>query len=158
MKLRGLVPDFYIYVSVSNFIYCIPTIGPQTQYSKIVGDRSWEFMNSSQIHDWRNWELGRTVSFLEIFVSNFRYSVQCNPNHSPDPLVNPHQGSWHAGVRASLSSHLHPPCVPQHLASPQGKDPPTLHQKYGYDINLLEKVWLIDWLGQSAPPWWAGNG
>ncbi len=35
MKLRGLVPNFYIHVSV-NDLY-IPTIGPQTQYSKIGG-------------------------------------------------------------------------------------------------------------------------
>ncbi len=30
LKLRGLVPNFYIHVSVSNLY--IPTIGPQTQY------------------------------------------------------------------------------------------------------------------------------
>ncbi len=35
MKLRGLIPSFYIHVSVS--ILYIPTIGPQTQYSKIGG-------------------------------------------------------------------------------------------------------------------------
>jgi hypothetical protein len=33
MKLRGLVPNFYIHVSVSALH--IPMIGPQTQYSKI---------------------------------------------------------------------------------------------------------------------------
>ena len=35
MKLHSLVPNFYIYVSVSDCY--IPTIGPQTQYSKIDG-------------------------------------------------------------------------------------------------------------------------
>jgi hypothetical protein len=35
MKLRGLVPNFYFHVSVNN-LYS-PTIGPQTQYSKIGG-------------------------------------------------------------------------------------------------------------------------
>jgi hypothetical protein len=35
MKLRSLVPNFYIHVSVSDFY--IPTIDPQTQYSKIGG-------------------------------------------------------------------------------------------------------------------------
>jgi hypothetical protein len=35
MKLRGLVPNFYIHVSASDLY--IPTIGPQTQYSKIGG-------------------------------------------------------------------------------------------------------------------------
>ncbi len=38
-------------------------------------DRSWEYMNRSQRHECRNWERGRAVSFLEIFVSNFRYSA-----------------------------------------------------------------------------------
>jgi hypothetical protein len=35
MKLRGLVPNFYIHVCMSDLY--IPTIGPQTQYSKISG-------------------------------------------------------------------------------------------------------------------------
>jgi hypothetical protein len=35
IKLRGLVPNFYIHVSLSNLY--IPMIGPQTQYSKIGG-------------------------------------------------------------------------------------------------------------------------
>ncbi len=33
MKLRGFIPNFYIHVSL-NYLY-IPTIGTQTQYSKI---------------------------------------------------------------------------------------------------------------------------
>ncbi len=35
MKLRGLVPNFYIHVSVSDLY--ILTIGPQTYYNKIGG-------------------------------------------------------------------------------------------------------------------------
>jgi hypothetical protein len=35
IKLRGLVPDFYIHVTVSD-LYS-PTIGQQTQYGKIGG-------------------------------------------------------------------------------------------------------------------------
>jgi hypothetical protein len=46
MKLRGLVPNFYIPVSVINLY--IPTIGPQTQYSKIGGPTAqfyfWEYL------------------------------------------------------------------------------------------------------------------
>ncbi len=36
-------------------------------------------INRSQIHECRNWERGRAVSFLGIFVSNFQYgvSLQC---------------------------------------------------------------------------------
>ncbi len=32
-------------------------------------------VNRSLLHECRNWERGRAVSFLEIFVSNFRYNV-----------------------------------------------------------------------------------
>ncbi len=35
-------------------------------------DRSWEYINCKQIHECRNWEWGRAISFLGIFVSNFR--------------------------------------------------------------------------------------
>jgi hypothetical protein len=67
MKLRGLVPNFHIHTSVSDLY--IPTIG------SLILDQSWEYINRSQIHECRNWERGRVVSFLGIFVSNFRYSV-----------------------------------------------------------------------------------
>jgi hypothetical protein len=70
MKLCGLVPNFYIHVSAcERFTYS--QIVPQTQYSRI-GGRSWEYINCSQIHEYRNWERGRAVSFPGIFVSNFR--------------------------------------------------------------------------------------
>jgi hypothetical protein len=67
MKLRSLVPNFHIHTSVSDLY--MPTIG-----SPIL-DQSWEYINRSQILESRNWERGRTISFLGIFVSNFRYSV-----------------------------------------------------------------------------------
>jgi len=35
-------------------------------------DRSWEYINRSQIHESRNWERGRAVSFLRIFVTNLQ--------------------------------------------------------------------------------------
>ncbi len=38
-------------------------------------DRSWEYINLSQIHECRNWEQGHTVSFLGIYKSDFRSSV-----------------------------------------------------------------------------------
>ncbi len=37
-------------------------------------DRSWEYINRSQIHECRNWERGCAISFLGIFVSNIRCS------------------------------------------------------------------------------------
>ncbi len=65
-------PNFYIHVSVSDLY--IPTIGPQTQCSKI-GGRIVQMYNCPQIHECRNSERGRAVSFLGIFVSNFRCSA-----------------------------------------------------------------------------------
>ncbi len=37
--------------------------------------RSWDYMYGSQKHKCRNWNWGRAVSFLKIFVTNFRYTV-----------------------------------------------------------------------------------
>jgi hypothetical protein len=58
MKLRGLIPNLYIHVSVSDLY--IPTIGPQTQYSKISGP-IYLYINRSEIHRCRNWEFNRAV-------------------------------------------------------------------------------------------------
>ncbi len=69
MKLRGLVSNFYIHVSVSDLY--IPTIGPQTQYRKIGGPVMWIY---KLITDKWMQKRGHAVSFLGIFVSNFRCS------------------------------------------------------------------------------------
>ncbi len=37
--------------------------------------RSWTYINWSQTQECRNWKRGRAVSFIGIFVSNFRYSA-----------------------------------------------------------------------------------
>ncbi len=71
-KLRGLVPNFYIHISVSDLYFT--TIGLQTQDRKI-GGPMWEYINCSQIHECRNWERDCAVSFQGIVVSNFRCSV-----------------------------------------------------------------------------------
>jgi hypothetical protein len=49
IKLCGLVQNFHINVSMSDLY--IPTIGPP-----IGEDRSWEWINRSQIHESGNWE------------------------------------------------------------------------------------------------------
>jgi hypothetical protein len=72
MKRRGHVPNFYIHVFVRELyiyshhrsaylLYCV--CGP------IVGILN---VNRSQINECRNWERGRAISILGIFVSNFR--------------------------------------------------------------------------------------
>ncbi len=73
-KLCGLSPNFHNHVSVSDLY--IPTVGPPIFCSSIgrpiVG--VYVHVNRSQKHDCRTWEWGCAVSFLEIFVSNFRYT------------------------------------------------------------------------------------
>jgi hypothetical protein len=73
MKMRGIVPSFCIHVCVSD-LYIFPR--SVCLFCCIAfADRSWEYINRSQTVECRNWETGRPVSFLGIFVSNFRYSA-----------------------------------------------------------------------------------
>jgi hypothetical protein len=55
-ELRGLSPSLHIHESVCDLY--IPTIGPPIQK-----------------HECRNWDCGRAVAFLGIYVSNVRYSI-----------------------------------------------------------------------------------
>ncbi len=73
MKLRGLIPNFHICVSVSD-LYII-TIGPPILLQQIQADRSWEYRNRLQIDEGQNWEEAAKFPFLGTFVSNFRYSI-----------------------------------------------------------------------------------
>jgi hypothetical protein len=36
-------------------------------------DRLWDYINRAQTHECGNWDCGRPIPFLGIFVSNFRY-------------------------------------------------------------------------------------
>jgi hypothetical protein len=38
-----------------------------------IGDRSWEYINRSQTHECGNWDCGRVIPFLGMFVSNSRH-------------------------------------------------------------------------------------
>ncbi len=67
MKLHGLVPNFYIFVSLSDLY--IPTICPfWSTVLRLVADRGNTVYKSL-------WEGGRAVSFLGIFFASFRYSA-----------------------------------------------------------------------------------
>jgi hypothetical protein len=72
IKLRSLVPNFYIHVSVI-YLYFLTIRTPILLYCG--ADRSWEYINRSQIHECRTWEQGRAVSFLGIF--GFEFAGQC---------------------------------------------------------------------------------
>ncbi len=71
MKLLGLV---IFKTELSCFVSQFPhsCICERFKYTKdrSAEDRSWEY-----IHECRNWERGHEVSFLGIYVSNFRYNV-----------------------------------------------------------------------------------
>jgi hypothetical protein len=69
-ELRGLSPNFHIQVSVSDLY--IPMIGPHISCSRI-GIWVLGINNRSQTHECGNWDCGREIPFLGIFVSNFRY-------------------------------------------------------------------------------------
>ncbi len=69
MKMRGLVPNFYIHVSVSNLY--IPTIGPQTQYSKIGGPIVEIYKSRT---DTLSLEIGNEAAQFHFC---FEFSVQC---------------------------------------------------------------------------------
>ncbi len=62
-KLRGLRTKLHNQVSVSDLY--IPAIGPPIRQT------DWERYNRATKHKCRNWDWGRAVSFLGIFVSNF---------------------------------------------------------------------------------------
>jgi hypothetical protein len=71
----------------------IYTIGRSTQleYDVNQADRSGEYINRSQIHECRNWERGRAVSFLvehinRIFVTV--YSKKKNKMAANVPILN----------------------------------------------------------------------
>ncbi len=65
---------------ISTFMYLwvvlyIPRIGLHILLQPNRQTNPWEYINHSQIHECRNWEGGRAVSFLGIHKSDFRYSV-----------------------------------------------------------------------------------
>ncbi len=73
-ELRGLSPNLHIHVPV-NHLY-IPRIGPhifQQRYRQT--DRGNICRSCSQTHERGYWDSGRSIPFLGIFVSNFRYCV-----------------------------------------------------------------------------------
>jgi hypothetical protein len=60
---------------VSTFMYVL--VSDLNSHNRSAKDRSWEYLKSLKdtVHEYRNWEQGRAVLFLGIYVSNFRYSV-----------------------------------------------------------------------------------
>ncbi len=72
-ELHGLRPNFHILVSVSDlYMYSQVHIFSCSRTGRpIVGI----YKSLSQTHECGNWDRGRPIPFLGIFVSNFRYCV-----------------------------------------------------------------------------------
>jgi hypothetical protein len=62
-------------VSTFMFVWAIYILYSHDRSNYFAAAKQAEYINRSQEHECGNWELGLTVSFLGIFVSNFRYSV-----------------------------------------------------------------------------------
>ncbi len=69
-ELRGLSPTFHVHVSVSDLFPGLVHIFSCCRVGKsIVG----LYKSLTHTHGCGNWDCGRTIPFLGIFVSNFRY-------------------------------------------------------------------------------------
>ncbi len=69
LKLCGLVPNFYIHVSLSDL--CIYS------HNWSSADRSWEYINRSQIHESGNWE---TEQYNDVAQFHFWEFINRNPD------------------------------------------------------------------------------
>ncbi len=58
--------EWFIYSQDGSNIFC-----------SRIGRSMWEYLNRSQTHECGNWDCGRAIPFLGIFVSNFWYWLQC---------------------------------------------------------------------------------
>jgi hypothetical protein len=70
-KLRGRSPNFHIHVSVSDLY--IPRIGSHISCNRIGRSIVGIYKSLTDTHECGNWDCGRAVPFLGIFVSDFRY-------------------------------------------------------------------------------------
>ncbi len=69
-KLLGLSPNFYTHISVSDSYISSAYLAAAKQVN-----RSWEYINCSQMYEYGNWELGRAVWCLGIHHSNLLWSA-----------------------------------------------------------------------------------
>ncbi len=69
-ELRGLSPNFYIHVFVSD-LYNPGSVHIFPPAEK--ADPSWDYIIHSQTHECGNWDWDPDIPFLGIFASNFRH-------------------------------------------------------------------------------------
>ncbi len=75
---EGLSPNFYIHVSVSDL-----RIDSQDRSTYFPSDRSWEYINRSQTHEYGNWDWSRTFPFLRIFCFEISVFFLCSTWRRP---------------------------------------------------------------------------
>ncbi len=67
-----LTPNFYTHISVRDlFLQNRSVYFAAARYV----NWSWEYINCSQTHEWRNWDWGHAIPFQGIHELDFRYSV-----------------------------------------------------------------------------------
>jgi hypothetical protein len=75
-ELRSLNTNFHIHVAVSDLIYSHNRSAYSAAGKNV--NRSWEYINRSQTHECGNWDWGRAIPFLGIYINGiFRCSVVC---------------------------------------------------------------------------------
>jgi hypothetical protein len=97
------------YRSVFAFVSISLTLLVSTYFAAAkYADRSWEYIDRSQIHECGNWERGRAVSFLGILHSDLVCSVGFITVERPDPKdlstcteFPPHRGFVLKGIRST---------------------------------------------------------
>jgi hypothetical protein len=79
--------NFHTQVSVGDLY--IPRIGPHIFLYQNRQIKSWECVNCSQTHECGNWDYGSAITFLGIFVSDFRNCIP-ESGESGEALEVPH--------------------------------------------------------------------
>ncbi len=116
--VRPLRPNFHIHVSVSDLY--ISRICPHISCSRTGKSIVGEYINNSQTHEYWSWDCGRAISFVGIFVSNFRYCMYCTCSKSALSSKScslsavEAKRSWRAAFAAS-SSRIFPEMKDQHV-------------------------------------------
>jgi hypothetical protein len=72
-KLRGLVTNFHIHLTVSDLYFSMIGLTILLQQNRGTVVEIYKSLTDI-VHECSNWERGCEVSFLGIFVLNFRYS------------------------------------------------------------------------------------
>ncbi len=76
-ELRGLSPNFHIYVSGSDLY--ISRISPHISLQQNKADGSWKYINLSQICEWRNRE---TKHYNSVFEKLYHFGEYINGNQT----------------------------------------------------------------------------